>query len=290
MKPPSFRYLAPRSVDEATEQLGQYGDEAKVLAGGQSLVPLMNLRLAAPGVLVDVNRIAELAYVRSWDGGVAIGALTRQHAAEHSEELRSRLPIVAEACHLIGHAPIRHRGTIGGNLAHADPASELPAVMLALGAELDLASRQGTRTVPADQFFADTLTTALRPDELLAEVRAPGLPPRTGAAFVEIARRHGDYALVGVAALITLDEAGRCQRARLALCGAGPTSFRAREVEQALVGEQPSGAALDEAAERAAAATDPPSDVHASAGFRRKLARVVTRQAIELATRRAGGA
>jgi aerobic carbon-monoxide dehydrogenase medium subunit len=290
MKPPTFRYLAPRSVDEATEQLGQHGDEAKVLAGGQSLVPLMNLRLAAPGVLVDVNRIADLAYVRPWDGGVAIGALTRQHAAERSEEIRGRLPIVAEACRLIGHAPIRHRGTIGGNLAHADPVSELPALMLALEAELTAASRQGARTVPADRFFVDALTTALRPDELLTEVRLPGLPPRTGGAFLEVARRQGDYALVGAAALITLDEAGRCARARLALCGVGSTPIRAGEAEQRLVGELPGGAALDEAAERAAAATDPPSDVHATARFRRRLARVITRQAIELAARRAGGA
>jgi carbon-monoxide dehydrogenase medium subunit len=290
MKPSSFRYLAPRSVDEAVEALAQHGDEAKVLAGGQSLVPLMNLRLAAPSVLVDVNRIPELGYVRSWNGGLAIGSLTRQATAERSGEIRERLPIVAEACRLIGHAPIRHRGTIGGNLAHADPASELPAVMLALEAELDLASRQGTRVVPAEQFFAGTLTTAARPDELLTEIRVHGLPPRTGGAFLEIARRQGDYALVGVAALVTLNDVGRCERARIALCGVGSTPIRAAEAERALVGELPAEAALDAAAERAVVATDPPTDVHASAGFRRKLARVVARQAIELAAQRAGGA
>lgn len=290
MKPPSFSYVVPRSRDEAVELLGQHGDEAKVLAGGQSLVPLMNLRLAAPGVLIDINRIVDLAYIRSWDGGIAIGALTRQHAAEREPEIQRRVPVIQEACRLIGHAPIRHRGTVGGNLAHADPASELPAVMVALEAEITATSAAGSRVVPAEQFFVDALTTALRPDELLAEIRLPGLPARTGSAFLEIARRQGDYALAGAAALVTLDEAGRCQRARVALCGAGPTPIRAREAEQVLVGQQPGPALLDEAADRAAAATDPPSDVHASAVFRRKLARYVTRQAIQLAVQRAGGA
>jgi len=237
-----------------------------------------------------VNRVAELAYVRPLQSGVAIGALTRQHALERAEVIRTKLPIVAEACRLIGHLPIRHRGTLGGSLAHADPASELPAVMVALEAELTVARRGGQRTLPADQFFTGMLTTALAPDELLTEVRVPGLPPRTGGAFIEIARRAGDFALVGIAALVTLDDAGRVTRARLALCGAGPTPIRAREAERVLAGERPDARTLDEAAEQIAAATDPPSDIHASAAFRKKLARHVGRQAIELAIRRAGGA
>jgi CO/xanthine dehydrogenase FAD-binding subunit len=290
MKPPRFEYAAPHKTDEAVTLLWQHGDRAKVLAGGQSLVPLLNFRLARPEVLVDVNRVAELAYVRPLDSDIVIGALTRQHTLERAELIRARLPIVAEACHLIGHLPIRHRGTIGGSLAHADPASELPAVMVALEAELTASRRGSRRTLPADEFFTGILSTALAPDELLTEVRVPGLPPRTGGAFVEIARRAGDFALVGVAALVTLDDAGRVTRARLALCGAGPTPVRARESERVLVGERPEGRVLDEAAERMAAATDPPSDVHASAAFRRKLARHVGRQAIELAVRRAGGA
>ena len=269
MKPPRFEYLAPQTQDEALAVLAREGDRAKVLAGGQSLIPLLNFRLAQPDVLVDINRLTNLAYVREWDGGIAIGALTRQAAVERSDTVRSRFPIIAEACHLIGHLPIRHRGTIGGNLAHADPASELPALLLALEAELTLASQRGERTLPADQFFTGPLTTALQPGELLTEVRARGLPPRTGGAFVEIARRYGDYALAGAAALVTLNEAGRCERVRLALCGVGPTPLRPRAAEQALIGELPTGAPLDEAAERAAAATDPPSDVHASAAFRR---------------------
>jgi CO/xanthine dehydrogenase FAD-binding subunit len=290
MKPPRFEYAAPQKTDEAVALLSQHGDRAKVLAGGQSLVPLLNFRLARPEVLVDVNRVAELAYVRPLQSGVAIGALTRQHALERAEVIRTKLPIVAEACRLIGHLPIRHRGTLGGSLAHADPASELPAVMVALEAELTVARRGGQRTLPADQFFTGMLTTALAPDELLTEVCVPGLPPRTGGAFIEIARRAGDFALVGIAALVTLDDAGRVTRARLALCGAGPTPIRAREAERVLAGERPDARTLDEAAEQIAAATDPPSDIHASAAFRKKLARHVGRQAIELAIRRAGGA
>jgi CO/xanthine dehydrogenase FAD-binding subunit len=289
MKPPPFEYAAPRKTDEALALLAQHGERAKVLAGGQSLLPLLNFRLAQPEVLVDVNRLAELAYVRPDDGGLAIGALTRQHALERSDAIRARAPIVAEACRMIGHLPIRHRGTLGGSLAHADPASELPAVMMALEAELT-ASRVGQkRTLSAEQFFTGIFSTALAPDELLTEIRVPGLPPRTGGAFVEIARRAGDFALVGVAALLTLDDGGRVTRARLALCGAGPTPLRAREAERLLVGERPDGRVLDDAVERLAAATDPPGDIHASAAFRKKLARHVGRQAIELAAGRAGG-
>jgi carbon-monoxide dehydrogenase medium subunit len=290
MKPPPFEYEAPRTADEAVALLAQHGDRAKVLAGGQSLVPLLNFRLARPEVLVDVNRAAELAYVRPVDTGLAIGALTRQHAVERSAAIRGQLPIVAEACRLIGHLPIRHRGTVGGSLAHADPASELPAVMVALEAELTLSRKGSRRTVTADQFFTGIFSTALDPDELLTDIRVPGLPQNTGSAFLEIARRAGDFALVGVAALVTLNGRGHITRARLALCGAGPTPIRAREAEHALTGERPEGRVLDDAVERMAAATDPTDDIHASAAFRKKLARHLGRQAIELAVRRAGGA
>jgi CO/xanthine dehydrogenase FAD-binding subunit len=288
MKPPRFEYFAPRTLDEALGLLAGHGDRAKLLAGGQSLIPLLNFRLAHPEALIDINRIPDLAYIRADDGGVAMGALTRQHAVERSEAVRTRVPIVAEACRLIGHLPIRHRGTIGGNLAHADPASELPAAMLALEAQLTVASTKGTRTLPADRFFVGPLSTALQTGEMLTEIRVPGLPARTGGAFVEMARRAGDFALVGVAALITLDGSGRCRRARVALCGVGPTPIRAGAAEDALVGQAPAGAALDEAAARAAAATSPPSDLHGSADFRRKLARHFARLAIATATERAG--
>ena len=289
MKPPRFDYLAPRTLDEALAHLHHHGDQAKILAGGQSLIPMLNFRLAHPGVVVDVNRLTDLAYVRQHDGGVAVGALTRQHAVERSDLVRARVPVVAEACRFIGHAPIRHRGTFGGNLAHADPASELPAVMVALEAEMAVASRAGNRAVPAGEFFIGPLTTALRPGEMLTEIRIPAAPPRSGGAFVEMARRAGDFALVGVAALVTLDEAGQCARARIALCGVGPTPVRARAAEDALAGQAPTTAVLDEAADRAAAATSPPSDVHGSAEFRRKLARHFARQALAAAIQRSGG-
>jgi len=289
MKPPRFDYLAPRTLDEALAHLHHHGDQAKILAGGQSLIPMLNFRLAHPGVVVDVNRLTDLAYVRQHDGGVAVGTLARQHAVERSELVRARVPVVAEACRFIGHAPIRHRGTFGGNLAHADPASELPAVMVALEAEMAVASRAGSRAIPAGQFFIGPLTTALQPGEMLTEIRIPAAPPRSGGAFVEMARRAGDFALVGVAALVTLDEAGQCARARIALCGVGPTPVRARAAEDALVGQAPTTAVLDEAADRAAAATSPPSDVHGSAEFRRKLARHFARQALAAAIQRSGG-
>ncbi len=288
MKPPRFEYLAPRALDEALGALAMHGDRAKILAGGQSLIPLLNFRLAHPDVVVDINRVGELAYVREADGDVAIGALTRQHAVERSDVVRSRVPLLAEACRFIGHAPIRHRGTVGGNLAHADPASELPAVMVALEAQLTLARAGAARTLPADRFFVGPLATAVAPGELLIDIRVPRASPRTGSAFVEMARRAGDFALVGVAAVIALDGAGRCEWARVALCGVGGTPIRARTAEEALMGQSPAGAALDEAANRAAAATSPPSDVHASAAFRRKLARHFTREAIRIAAERAG--
>ena len=290
MKPPRFEYLVPRTLDEAVALLAEHGDRARVLAGGQSLIPLLNFRLAQPEVLVDINRIAELAYIRADNGGLAIGALARQHAVERSDMVGRRVPIIAEACRLIGHLPIRHRGTLAGNLAHADPASELPAVMLALEAQLFVTSKKETRVIPAAQFFVGALSTALQPGELLTEVRVPALPAGSGSAFVEMARRAGDYALVGVAALLSFDDAGRCRHARVALCGVGPTPIRARDAEQALLGQAPRGNALDEAAHQAAAATRPTSDLHGSADFRRKLARHFTRQALELAARRAGGA
>ena len=289
MKPANFEYLVPRTQEEALAALSQHGDRAKVLAGGQSLIPLLNFRLAQPELLVDINRLSQLDYVHDWDGGLALGALTRQHVVESLPAVRDRCPVLAETCHLIGHLPIRHRGTIGGNLAHGDPASELPALMLALDAELSLQSRNDRRVLNAEQFFTGALQTALQPGELLTEVRIPGLPPRTGAAFIEVARRAGDYAVVGVAAVITLNDVGRCQRARVALCGVGPTPMRAQEAEQLLLGEVASGEVLAEAARRAADASDPPSDIHASAAFRRKLAAYTARQAIDLAAQRAGG-
>src|SRR5256714_4344711 len=237
MKPPRFDYVSPRSIDEALGVLARHGDEAKVLAGGQSLVPLLSFRLVRPAYLVDLNDVGGLAGIRVDDGHLAIGAMTRQRAVETSPLVRQRCPLLAEAMPQIGHVQIRNRGTIGGSLAHADPASELPAVIAALDGELVLQSVRGQRVLTPEQFFMTYLTTAAAPDELLVEVRVPVTPPRTGSAFLEVSRRHGDFALVGVAATVTLDEAGVCTAAAIALTGVGPVPLLARDAARALVGE-----------------------------------------------------
>jgi CO/xanthine dehydrogenase FAD-binding subunit len=289
VKPPSFRYLAPQSVDETLGLLEKHGDDAKLLAGGQSLVPMMNLRLAQPAVLIDLNRLADLGGVQAWDGGLSIGALARQSALERADLVRERLPILAETARLVGHPAIRHRGTVGGSIAHADPAAELPAAMLALEASFVARSASGERTIPAAEFFAGYFSTALEPNELLTEIRVPGLPAGTGAAFLELSRRSGDFAVCGALALVTLSSTGTCDRVRLALCGVGPGPVRPRAVEDALQGQQPTAEALAAAAQQASSEVDPPSDIHGSAAYRRKMAVVMTRRALALAAERVQG-
>jgi aerobic carbon-monoxide dehydrogenase medium subunit len=285
VKPAPFDYVAPRSLEEALHALSSAGPDAKVLAGGQSLVPLLNFRLATPTLLVDLNRVAELAYVSPRERGVAIGAMTRQVTVERDRSLMTAQPLLGEAVTWIGHAAIRSRGTIGGSLAHADPAAELPAVAVCLGAQLSVVGPTGARQVPADEFFRGYLSTALRPDEILTEVWLPPVPAATGQAWLEYARRHGDFALVGVAASITLEHE-LVGDARIVLTGVGGKPVRAREAEMLLI-----GARLDE---RAAAAADlvrsviePEADIHASKDYRARLAAVLTQQAIKLAHERA---
>jgi CO/xanthine dehydrogenase FAD-binding subunit len=290
MKPPRFEYLAPTSVDEALALLADHGDEAKVLAGGQSLVPLLNFRLVRPTYLVDLNELPGLAYVRSENGRLAIGAMTRQRAVEVSDLVGERCPLLADAMPQIGHFQIRNRGTIGGSLAHADPAAELPAVVAALDGELVVRSRTRQRTLKAEQFFVAYLTTAAEPTELLVEVRLPAVPPRTGAAFVEVSRRHGDFALVGVAASVTLDEAGVCTGCAIALTGVGPTPVVARDAARALIGVTPTPEAFEDVGRRAAAPLRPDGDLHASSEYRTHVAGVLTRRALARAAERARGA
>jgi CO/xanthine dehydrogenase FAD-binding subunit len=290
MKPPSFDYAAPTSVTEAVGLLQQHDGEAKILAGGQSLMPLLNMRLARPGLLVDVARIPELSYIREADGGLAIGAMTRQRAVEHSELVQKRHPLLHTATRHIAHPQNRNQGTVGGSLAHADPAAEYPALALALEARFRAVGPQGERTISAADFFVTYLTTALEPTEVLTEVWLPALAPRTGWSFQEVARRHGDFALAGVVATLTLDGAGRCLPARVVLFGVGATPLRAPDAEQAVRGEKPGRDLFEEAGRRAAAAVDEPlSDVHASAEYRRDLARVLTRRALTEAAARAAG-
>ncbi|MGH7548722.1 MAG: FAD binding domain-containing protein [Gemmatimonadales bacterium] len=288
MKPASFRYFRPTALDEALALLAEHGGEAKPLAGGQSLIPAMNFRLARPQALVDLSGIAELAYVRSEPDRLTIGAMTRQRAVERSDVVRREAPLVAEALPFVAHPQIRNRGTVGGSLAHADPAAELPAVMLALDARFRARSRERERTIPAGEFFTGILETALGPDELLVEVAVPRAPARSGHAFMEVARRHGDYALVGVAALVALDGRGRCEVARIALVSVGDGPVLAIQAAAALTGEKPTAAAIEAAAEAAARRDiDPPSDIHASAVYRRHLAAVLTRRVLVRAFERA---
>ncbi len=291
MKPAPFLYFRPTTVEEAMALLAEHGDEAKPLAGGQSLIPAMNFRLARPGALVDLNRIAELSYVRSHRDGLVIGAMTRQRTVERSEEVRRVAPLVSEAMPFVAHPQIRNRGTVGGSIAHADPAAELPAVMLALEARFRARSRSGERSIPAGEFFKGALETALRPDELLVEIAVSRRPPRSGHAFTEVARRHGDYALVGVAAVVTLDPRGRCGTARIALVSVGDGPVLATAAAALLVGAEPTADAIRAAADAAAQQDiDPPADIHASAAYRRHLTAVLTRRTLARAFERAGAA
>ena len=289
MKPAPFDYHRPDTADEALAILADLGGDAKPLAGGQSLVPAMNFRLARPAVLVDLNRIAPLAYIEeSPDGGLLIGAMTRQRAAERSGRVARKAPLLFEALPWIAHPQIRNRGTMGGSLAHADPAAELPAVMLALDARFVLRSRTASRTVPAHDFYTGILTTVLGPDELLTEIRIPPRPARAGSAFIELARRHGDFALVGVAVDLALDQRGACASARIALLSVGDGPVLAAKAMAVLVGGIPHAASIEEAARIAAEAdVDPPADIHASSAYRRHLVRVLVGRALTQAVERA---
>lgn len=287
MKPPRFEYYDPKSVEEAVSLLQRHEGEGKVLAGGQSLVPLLNMRLARPECLVDVARIPGLDYVRLADGGVSIGAMTRQRTVELSEAVRDRHPLLHAAVQLIAHPQNRNQGTVGGSIAHADPAAELPAVSLALDAEMRAAGPNGQRTIPAGDFFVTYLTTALEPAEVLTEVKFPLLPERTGWSVMELARRHGDFALCGVVAILSLDRAGQCSSARIVLFGVGPTPVRACEAERLLVGEKAAEKVFGHAAQKASEEIEEPlSDIHATREYRRDLARVLTRRALAEAAQR----
>jgi carbon-monoxide dehydrogenase medium subunit len=286
MKPPPFEYHAVGSVEEAVGLLAEHGDEAKVLAGGQSLVPLLALRLARPAHLVDINGVSELASLANGDG-LRVGSLVRQRVAERAATVGAANPLLVRALGLIGHTAIRNRGTIGGSIAHADPAAELPTVLLAVDGEVETASTRGTRTVAASDLFQGFLTTSLAPDELLTGVRFPRWPTGTGWSFQEFSRRSGDFAIAGVAVTLRLDANGVVADARIALSGVAPTPVRARNAEAALAGQLPSEAAWNAACQDAVAGLDPPSDLHGSAAYRRHLAAVLTRRSLREAHERA---
>ncbi len=288
MKPPRFDYADPRTLGEAVALLEQHEGEAKLLSGGQSLVPLLNMRLARPAILVDLAKVGGLDHVREERGALAVGAMTRQRSVELSPVVKTRHPMLHAATLHIAHPQNRNQGTVGGSLAHADPAAELPALALVLDAEMRAVGPRGERTIRAADFFVTYLTTALEPAEILVETRFPMLPARTGWSVTELARRHGDFALAGVMTTIALDGGGRCTAARLVLFGVGATAIRAPKAEQMLVGERPEGALLERVGRTASEEIDEPlSDVHASAEYRRDLARVLSRRALAEAAARA---
>jgi carbon-monoxide dehydrogenase medium subunit len=290
MIPSVFEYVAPTTLQEAVSLLSTHKDEAKLLAGGHSLLPMMKLRLAAPAYLIDLGHIPDLAYIRENGGHLQIGPMTTHFMVESSEMLHQRLTALPEAAGVIGDVQVRNRGTIGGSLAHADPAGDLPAVMQMAEAQLKLIGRSGERTVPAGQFFVDLLTTALGPDELLAEVQIPLPPPRTGTAYMKVFQKASGFAIVGVAAQVTLGADGRtCETARVGITGVAAKAFRARDVEQALEGRAIDEASITAAAEQASDSVDPLSDLHASGEYRLALARVYTKRALLRALTRARG-
>jgi len=282
VKPAKFDYHAPTSLDDAVALLQRYGGDAKILAGGQSLMPLLNFRLSRPAALVDLNRIARLAYIREENGQVRLGAMTRQRTIEFSPVVARRLPLLSEATKWVGHLPIRTRGTIGGSIAHADPSAEYPAVLTALEGEVVARGPKGERVVKAKDLFLTYLTTSLESDEVLSEIRLPVMPMGAGFALEEFARRHGDFAIVAIAAMVVPD-ATRCKQARLATAGAGPVPVRLRAAEEILERDGVTDAAIDAAARRAAELVSPDSDIHASADYRRHLTMVLTRRALKRA-------
>ena len=286
MKPASFEYMAPRDLGEALGLLEQHAETGKVLAGGQSLVPMLNLRLAAPGQLIDINRVDGLDYVRSENGGLRIGATARQLRVERSAEVATVNPLLVEALRNVAHPPIRSRGTVAGSIAHADPAAELPATWLALEGKATLKSAKGTRTVDAGGFFSGYFTTEMAPDELLTEVWMRNLRPGEGWSFLEIARRQGDFALVGAVTLLSLS-GGKIADCRLVLLGVGGIPFRATAAESALKGARPELEAFRNAETIVKEAVTPENDVHVSADYRRHVAGVLTRRGLQEAATRA---
>jgi CO/xanthine dehydrogenase FAD-binding subunit len=286
MKPAPFKYIAASSLDQALCLKAEYGDEARFLAGGQSLIPAMNFRLARPAVLIDINPLSELAGIRSDGETIKVGAVTRYRALERDASFLKSCPLFADALPHIAHPQIRNRGTIGGNLSHADPASELPAVATAMQARMKIKSKQGERELSASEFFVDLLTTCLEPEEMLVEIAFPAAKPRSGSCFMEVARRRGDFALAGVAAIVSLDQDGQCTDVRLALCGVGETPVDVSDAAASLIGQRCTDAAIEAVATEVQGAIAPSGNVHASADYQRHIAGVLTRRALASAHQR----
>jgi carbon-monoxide dehydrogenase medium subunit len=287
MKPAPFKYVLARSLEEALAAKSEYGDESKFLAGGQSLIAMMNFRLVQPAVLIDINPLTELDGLRlDANGAMRIGALTRYRTIQRDVGVSTRQPLIAESIPFIAHPQIRNRGTIGGSLAHADPAAELPAVIVALGGRMRVQSSKSERWIEADDFFRGIMSTALEPDEILLEIDVPAALPGTGTCFMEVARRRGDFALAGVAATVTIED-GACIHASLAFCSLGERPVNARTAAQVLIGTAATETAIDAAAKIAQELLEPTGNIHAGREFQRHLAGVLTRRALRSAAQRA---
>jgi carbon-monoxide dehydrogenase medium subunit len=289
MIPAAFDYHAPSTIGEATALLAKLGEDAKILSGGQSLIPLMKLRLASPPHVVDINGIPGLTYIREADGFLRIGGLTRESELEESDLVRSRYPLLHDTSKVIADPVVRNLATVGGNLAHADPANDHPATMLALGAELMVVGAKGERRVPVGSFFTGPFTTSLKPDEILAEIRIPLPPARSGGAYLKLERKVGDFATAAVAAQLTLNANGRCEEVGIGLTNVGLTPIKATKAEAALKGKAPDEATIRRTAELAAEASEPAADLRGSVEYKKDLVRVLTARALRKALERAGG-
>ena len=287
MIPRSFEYFSPRTLDEAIELLQKLGPEAKLLSGGQSLIPMMKLRLVSPEYIVDINRIPGLDYISESDGHLKIGALAREYQLESSEVVQTKFPILAETAKVIADPLVRSQATVCGNLAHGDPANDHPATMLALGATVVATGPKGKREIPIEDFFPGLFTTALEAEEILTEIRIPTPPPKSGGAYLKLERKVGDFATAGVAVQIELDDAGSCKRAGLGLTNVGMTPIKAKQTEAFLAGKKLDEATIQQAAELAASESQPMDDIRGSADYKRDLVRVLTARALTRALGRA---
>jgi aerobic carbon-monoxide dehydrogenase medium subunit len=289
MIPRSFEYFSPRTLDEAVALLQKLGPEAKLLSGGQSLIPMMKLRLVSPEYIVDINRIPGLDYISESDGHLRIGALAREHQLESSEVVKTKFPLLADTAKVIADPLVRSQATVCGNLAHGDPANDHPATMLALGAKVIATGPTGQREIAIENFFPGLFTTALEAEEILTEIKIPFPPPRSGGSYLKLERKVGDYATAGVAVQITLDGSETCTRAGIGLTNVGMTPIKAKQAEAFLTGKKLDEATIQQAAELAASESQPMDDIRGSADYKRDLVRVLTARALQRASQRAKG-
>jgi carbon-monoxide dehydrogenase medium subunit len=288
MIPPAFEYLRPKTIPEALSFLEQYGDQAKILSGGQSLIPMMKLRLARPAYIVDINRISGLSYIMEEGGFLKIGGLTREAEVEASPLVRSKYPLLLDTTAVIADPQVRNLATVGGNLAHGDPANDHPAAMMSLGAQVVATGKKGERVIPIESFFVSLLTTALQPGEILTEIRVPTPPAKSGGAYMKVERKVGDFATAAVAVQLTLDDKGAVQKAGIAMTNVGPTPLKARKAEDFLRGKKPDAAAIAQAAQLAADESQPSPDLRGPAEYKKGLVKELAKRAITRALERAG--